>query len=212
VLATSPDPGLRSACPELLSRLNFGAEQNTFRNRNYLLFNEVENQSKDEADQNAGHDGEVKLKTASLDQDVSRQSAQPEPGKEVRIADDQANDNERNSDDDKNTSHRNHSRTRFSLGRKTSGRPFRVSPGEVSERTPEARTPLGRIRTNSVASLEPVKEVPGLKCSRLGSVGTMSRVALDRDAKLLAQCSWSGFGWIGRAHEPAPLSDRPFPR
>jgi len=50
---------------------------------------EGKDEREDHAQQNAGRDGEVKAEVVSLDVDVTRQTPQPEEGKEVGIGQDQ---------------------------------------------------------------------------------------------------------------------------
>ncbi len=69
---------------------------------------EGQDEREDYAQQNAGRDGEVKAEVVSPDVDVTRQTAQPEEGKEVGVGQDQTQNDKHESQQDQETSEWRH--------------------------------------------------------------------------------------------------------
>jgi hypothetical protein len=78
------------------------------RNFSALFSQKIEHQGQDEAEENAGSNGKVKIEVPTLDVDVARKPAQPQEREQIRVDHNQAENNEQQTENDKKASERWH--------------------------------------------------------------------------------------------------------
>src|SRR6476659_9949737 len=95
----------------------------------------------------------------------------------------------------------------MSPGNLPSGTPNRIARPAAMKTMPMTINRRDMALSRS-SDFHPPEEVSQLERRRLGCVGSVRRVVLDRRAELLAQGPGVGLGRIGRAHQRPPLLDR----
>src|SRR5688500_5666241 len=96
----------------------------------------------------------------------------------------------------------------ISPGRRPSGTPAITTSPMPAMTSPRMTRLRPTARPLSAREFEAAEEVAELEGGRLGRVGAVRRVALDRLAELLAQAAGLGLGGVGGAHQRPPPGNR----